>query len=292
MNGTTEYGKDMPAQSGAEAPASLGENIARLRMLRGISRSELAREMHMTLGGVSAWEYGRTRPDLDSVKRLCAALSVSSDELLGLKQTETLTPEERALLDSYRALPERERLYISEMTRFMRIASAGVPVRTDASQTEIIPLAKARRAAPEKDVSPCSARPAQTSSRRYVTLPVNELAMCAGDGVYLSDGSEGERLRLLRCAQLEACDEIVRVSGSSMEPMYSDGDLALVTHTQTLREGEIGVFVIDGEGMIKQYRADGLYPLNNAYDVIRPGEYASVRCFGRVTGKVTKSMLP
>ena len=116
--------------------------------------------------------------------------------------------------------------------------------------------------------------------------------MCAGEGIYLSDGGQGETIRLVACEELKNCDEVVRISGDSMEPRFHDGDLALVQHTQSLSEGEVGVFVIDGEGMIKTYGRDGLHPLNPAYPVIHPSEYSEVRCFGRVLGRVEEDMLP
>ena len=75
-------------------------------------------------------------------------------------------------------------------------------------------------------------------------------------------------------------------------PEYFDGDIALVQHTDTLREGEIGVFALDGEGIMKRYQKDGLYPINPDYEVIRPDENSTLRCFGRVLGKVTEDMLP
>lgn len=249
------------------ARSELGKNIERIRTRRGMSRSDLADQLHMTLGGVSAWEYGRTRPDIDSLKRLCSALDVSADELLGERESALrLSEEETKLILCLRDLPEKEKGYLMGIIQLMRGESA--------QQRKVVPLRKER------------------PSRGLIRLTVNPLSMCAGDGFDLTDGGEAETIRLIRCDILEQCDELVRVSGSSMEPEYSDGDLAIVEHTEHLEEGDIGVFVIDGEGMIKQYRKDGLYPLNPDYSSIKPGEYTSVRCFGRVLGKVTASMRP
>lgn len=222
--------------------------------------------MGITLGGVSSWEYGRTRPDFDSLRRLCAILKVSSDSLLGIDGTgEGMTDEERSFLNEYRRLPPNEKLYIEGMVKMMNGAQAS-------SQERVTPLVHERHT--------------------YITLPLNSLSMCAGDGTELDYEGEPETVRLVECDALKECDELVKVSGSSMEPAFYDGDLALVKHTDTLREGDIGVFVIDGEGMIKQYKKDGLHPLNRKYKVIHPDPFASFRCFGKVIGKVTEDMMP
>lgn len=242
-----------------------GENIARLRNERGMSRADLARALGITLGGVSAWEYGRTRPDIDSIRKLCGILRVSCDEILGIaSEEEVIAPAERELIKRYLLLPEKERKYISGMIDLMLNGNV--------------------KAAPAEE----SVRPAI----RLISVSVNPLAMCAGSGIDLSDQGEGETMLLKHCDLLERCDEIVRISGRSMEPEYYDGDLAMVEHCERVEPGETGVFVIDGEGMIKVYREDGLHPLNPDYKVIRPSAHANVRCFGRVLGKVTEELVP
>ena len=71
-----------------------------------------------------------------------------------------------------------------------------------------------------------------------------------------------------------------------MEPTFHHGDQVLVEHTDTLREGEIGVFTIDGEGYVKEYRRDGLHSHNSDYATMTFGEHSEVRCVGRVLGRV------
>ena len=259
-------------QANPEEKNELGQNIARIRQQRGLSRPQLAEKLGMTLGGVSAWEYGRTRPDLGSLKRLCEALGVSSDELLGVEGGFCLSPKERELLASFRSLPQNEQGYVEGLIRLM--LGQGENAQAQAEEAASAP-ARTRR-----------------PRRQIRSFPLSPLSMCAGEGIYLSDGGQGETIRLVACEELKNCDEVVRISGDSMEPRFHDGDLALVQHTQSLSEGEVGVFVIDGEGMIKIYGRDGLHPLNPAYPVIHPSEYSEVRCFGRVLGRVEEDMLP
>ena len=248
-----------------EDKLSFGKNIEAARKACGMSRPALAEKMGITLGGVSAWEYGRTRPDLHSLRNLCEILNVTSDSLLGVSlPRDDISPDEREFLRRLRRLPENEKRYIEGMVKMM---SDDIP---EYSQ--------------EADIPACHPN--------IISLPLNPLSMCAGDGETLDYDGETEYIDLIECDGLKDCDELVKVSGSSMEPAFYDGDLALVKHTQTLNEGDIGVFVIDGEGMIKQYKKDGLHPLNKKYSVVHPDPFASFQCFGKVIGKVTEDMMP
>ncbi len=63
------------------------------------------------------------------------------------------------------------------------------------------------------------------------------------------------------------------VRGDSMAPLIREGDLALVRLQTTLRNGELGVFIYQGEeATLKKYRReDGaviLEPFNDAYETI------------------------
>ena len=47
-------------------------------------------------------------------------------------------------------------------------------------------------------------------------------------------------------------------------------------------------FLVDGEGYVKEYRADGLHSHNPDYPVMTFAEDSDVRCVGRVLGKAEK----
>ena len=98
--------------------------------------------------------------------------------------------------------------------------------------------------------------------------------------------SRGETVYLYPDEMTRHADEIIRVSGNSMSPTFEDGDRVLVHHQDRLKEGEIGIFVNGDAGYIKEYRRDGLYSHNPDYAPIRFSENDSVRCVGRVLGKL------
>lgn len=87
-------------------------------------------------------------------------------------------------------------------------------------------------------------------------------------------------------------DYCVIVSGDSMEPDYHNGDTLFIHCTQQLETGDIGIFLVDNERLVKKYnRTDNLQsiliPLNNAYDEIPINSYDAI-IQGKVVGKISK----
>lgn len=89
-------------------------------------------------------------------------------------------------------------------------------------------------------------------AEEYVHMPVSTLAASAGSGEFLEE-DRFEMVRFPRSAIPDGADFGVRVNGDSMEPVYHDGQIVWVEKTDTLRPGEVGVFICDGEGYLKVY---------------------------------------
>lgn len=86
----------------------------------------------------------------------------------------------------------------------------------------------------------------------YIEMPVSTLAVSAGVGEFLDEGGF-EMIRFPKSAVPSNADFGVRVNGDSMEPVYHDGQIVWIEKTDTLRPGEVGVFVCNGEGYLKVY---------------------------------------
>lgn len=84
----------------------------------------------------------------------------------------------------------------------------------------------------------------------YIEMPFSTLAASAGSGAFLDEGSFESRSFPRNTVPPEA-DFALRVSGDSMEPVYSDGQIVWVQRCSVLECGEVGIFVYDGEGYIK-----------------------------------------
>ena len=114
-----------------------------------------------------------------------------------------------------------------------------------------------------------------TYSRIYYDFPVS-----AGTGEFLDNRTAV--IAELSCKPPRGTDYILRISGNSMEPQYSDGDYVYVNSRETIDFGEIGIFVAEGSVYMKEYTPDGLRSLNPDYKIIR--FYDDVRCLGKVIG--------
>lgn len=106
----------------------------------------------------------------------------------------------------------------------------------------------------------------------------------AGFGNELDD-EDGEKLEVISSPVTVRADFLLRINGDSMEPKFSDGDLAAVEKTTDLSFGEIGVFVLNGSGYIKVYEREGLVSLNEKYDTIKVDEDDTLLIAGKVLGK-------
>lgn len=59
-----------------------GDELARIRRERGLTQAGLAQRIGVHPSQLHRYEVGEAQPTLDVIRRLCVALSVSSDGLL------------------------------------------------------------------------------------------------------------------------------------------------------------------------------------------------------------------
>ena len=85
-----------------------------------------------------------------------------------------------------------------------------------------------------------------------VEMNVSTLPASAGFGEAL-DNNLFERRNFPASSVPAGASFAVRVSGDSMEPVLHDGQYAWVEECSRLNPGEVGLFVVDGEGFIKVY---------------------------------------
>lgn len=87
---------------------------------------------------------------------------------------------------------------------------------------------------------------------KYEEIPVSIYRASAGSGAFVSD-ENFEKVRFPENMVPAGADFGIHVSGDSMEPRYVSGQLVFIQKTSTLRRGETGLFLLDGEGFIKRY---------------------------------------
>ena len=249
---------DSAAEMVNAAGRKYGDIIREYRRRKNLSQEQLGALVQVKKNAVGAWEAGRSRPDIASVPILCEALDLSLSAFFGV--------EEEGAYDTLNARFHRLNDYNRQV--ILRQMDALYEVQKDSLST------------PAPAPSP----------RRLVPVYRNDLSAAAGFSYTIGDPS-GEKVYLAEDPITMETDEIIRVSGDSMEPTFHSGDEVFVRHCASLKEGEIGIFVNGDAGYIKEYRRDGLYSHNPAYPPMRFSDEDSVRLIGRVMGRLRPEQL-
>ncbi|MBQ8135190.1 MAG: helix-turn-helix domain-containing protein, partial [Clostridia bacterium] len=109
-------------------------------------------------------------------------------------------------------------------------------------------------------------------------------AVSAGTGLYDDNNEYPTVKQVPKNAITSEADFCCYVNGKSMLPLYDDGDLVFVKAQQSVEQGEIGIFALNGEMYIKQLGSDELISLNPEYDNIKKSP--DIICQGKVLGKL------
>ena len=203
---------------------------------------------------------GQTKdPQLSSIKAIVNSLGYTLDDLLENKPSPQPrhTPLETEHLKKYRALDGHGKEAVDSILNieYQRIA--------------------------------CTLKPEKPEAK-LLRLDFSEQPCSAGRGTYLGPDAFSE-IRVEENALTRRASFAVPVSGDSMEPTYSDGDILLVDKNAEVSPGEIGLFILDGEGYVKKLGKRELLSLNPAYPPIPLED--SVRCCGRVIGLLQKDWM-
>lgn len=122
-----------------------------------------------------------------------------------------------------------------------------------------------------------------TQEEKIITIHHSFLKVSTGVGTVLDDENT-EEWRILKNYYTKNADFCVTVTGDSMEPTYKDGDIVLVRSQPEIRMGEVGVFLLNGEGYIKEAGDRCLISHNAAYTDIPIAAEDQFVCFGKVLG--------
>ena len=126
----------------------------------------------------------------------------------------------------------------------------------------------------------------------FRSIDIFENAVSAGTGNFLVDGPK-ETVCIDESILPEGTTFGVRISGDSMEPEFHNGQIAWVLQQESVANGEIGIFALNGEAYIKKLKDDkdgiSLISLNEKYEPIRVMENDRLDIFGKVLGKCDSS---
>ena len=230
---------------------SIGLRLKQARLAKNLKQEELAELIGAkSPSAVSTWEVGKAKPDCVTLLRICEVLHISPNQLLGFNvNVDTPTLNEWAILHKYRDIDE--------------IGKDAVSAVLDAEYRRVVKPKKAR----------------------LLKLDFYNYPASAGTGNFLETETPDE-IVVKECSEAEVADYVIPISGDSMEPTYHDGDNVFVEKCDTVEEGEVGIFIVNGDAYIKELGNKCLISHNSAYKPIKLGSSDSVYCCGRVLGVV------
>ena len=230
----------------------IGKKLTELRKTAGFSQQEVARLVSLHTGpitnrAVSKWETGASLPDAAQFIWLC--------EIYGV--TDVVS----------------EFLDIGTGSPFSGLNSEGVRMAG-----EFISLLRLSDAYAE--TSPI--REKRVEAARVV--PLYDLPVSAGTGIFLdSDNFESYEASDIP----PEANFAVRISGDSMAPDFVDGQIVYVRSCTELEDGDIGIFIYNGDSYCKKLdRSNGLklISLNPRYNPISVKYAYELRVVGKVVG--------
>ena len=238
-----------------------GSKVKKYRKKAGLTAQQLADALQITRSSIQNWECGLTRPDPEFLVRLFSILDVEPNEFFEIGGIgSVLTEDEEKLVKNYRTLDEVSKNNLVAISETLSEQSRINMLKNSIESMSLI-----------SDYSRLAA---------------------AGTGSEWEDYPDEEKVLLLNNYAVTQADEIITVSGESMEPQFHDGDRVLVKYCSEVRIGDIGIFFASGYGaLIKQVSHDRLHSLNPEFDDVYPYEEGA-KVIGKVLCKVTEDMIP
>ncbi len=229
---------------------------------KGITVTSLLDELSSSRSAMTAWKNGNVNSEL--IPKIALRLNVSTDYLLtgkekaptaGQTAKEHLAPDEQELLEYFNILPQDTRQKLIGRAELL-----AEQVKEKAAEQEV----------------------------PGIIMRHSLYMVSAGTGFDLGDGDNWDEIEIPDSYEARKADFCLTVSGDSMEPRYSNGDIVLVKKTASVDEGQICVYRIEGKGYIKKFGRGRLISLNSKYSDIMLSSYDldSIECIGLVIGKV------
>lgn len=234
------------------------EKINEFKKQKGLTNAQLAQMTGLTISTVDKITSGyNTNPKLGTVEAICKAVGCTISDLLGENPNNTAhtilkySSKEDNIIKKYRELDIHGK---------------------DMVDTVI-----------EKEYERCTY--IEETEEPKIEIRYSLLSVSAGSGILL--GEESTEIREFPdTPEARRADIVIPVTGRSMEPMFYDGDELYVRLQPDIEIGEIGIFVMEDNGYVKEKGEDRLISLNPDYEDIYPNGYDTPRCLGKVIGKV------
>lgn len=244
--------------------SELGDKLRKVRIDKGLSQQDAAALTGIKYKTINDYENGKSRPDVEKLALLCKAYNTSADYFININtelnaSQDVLTVLELEHIKKYRTLDE----YGKDMVNTVLEKEL---YRTNQQKAVIY-----------------GERPELADM--VLELPLYYMPVSAGGGNYL-DSTDYEFISVADVSYANKADFAVRISGDSMEPRFSTGDIILVQEQSAIDPGELGIFILNGDSLFKLFGGDRLISLNENYEDRLIGPDDSFYCKGKVLGAV------
>lgn len=216
--------------------------------IRGIPPTVACKNSGISESAYKKWE--KSSPKSDTIIKLATTLDFSIDYLLTGKEP-TIPTEYHSLISSYQELSKDNQQLLQDIISSM------------------IDIQNANK---------------KRSEIEYTTIRHSLHKVSAGLGEALDDEDNWEDIEVVSTPESEMADFAITVVGESMSPDFHDGDIVLVKEQPEIEIGQIGIFICNNEGFIKEAGKDRLISHNPKFDDIYPSENSEIICEGLVLG--------
>lgn len=248
------------------------ERLLAIIKQKGLSVNAVEKQLRFGNGAIK--RFSTNSPSVDKIIALSNFLNVTVEYILfGRENVSELSEDVKNLVSYYKTLSDKD--------KGMVLGKAETLAELAAERAAVEQLPKKKGNAVSTDAHPALEEP-EHPDEFYIDLC--SLPASAGSGVQL-DESYTEPLRIEHTSIAERANYAVRVSGNSMEDKYYDGDIVLIETCPDIEIGEIGIFIVNDQGYIKQRGEDRLISLNPESPDVTICEGDVVYCRGRVLGK-------
>ncbi len=256
-----------------------GKRLKSFRLSEGYTQKELGTQIGVSEVTIGNWERGIKSPNLTTLLSLCSVLRISIDDLTGFSPPQNqsrlvLTTDESVLIENYRKLD-----------------------RYGKQAVDTICSIELSRISGGKTKSPTTGKvidfPSAKDSKRYI--PAYASPSAAGIAVPL-EGDEFEMILVDDNVPSDA-DFAVWIQGDSMAPYIEDGSRVFVNKDAEIKNGDVGIFSVDGAMYCKQFFKDkdgNVHLLSANPKRTNANVYLSADCDSefRASGKVIMESIP
>lgn len=240
------------------------DTISALRDQRDLKMKDVANGIGINPTTYRKYENGGLEPSFSTLEKLADFYGVTTDYLLG-------RPDAKPPKDTVDLLASEKRF--SELEEELLRKYMELPHEARQAVVQFLNDATAK----------AMQRKAESKRQHFITKKRSLHKVSAGSGYDLEDIDAWEDVEVLDTPESRRADFLLKIDGDSMEDTFHDGETICVQQTPSVDVGDIGVFMVDGCGYVKELGNGCLISHNSAYPPIQLKGTES-RCFGRVLG--------